>query len=73
MSAACCCQSTSTPCGCCEGLEPLTPLSTVNRPGLPALSYRIGTHSTFLETMKARALMTGRHHNPRSTLFGFAA
>lgn len=54
MSAACCCQSTSTPCGCCEGLEPLTPLSTVNRPGLPALSYRIGTHSTFLETMKAR-------------------
>jgi hypothetical protein len=32
----------------------LTPLATVNRPGLPALSYRIGTHATFLETMKAR-------------------
>jgi hypothetical protein len=25
-----------------------------NRPGLDALAYRIGTHSTFLETMKAR-------------------
>jgi len=35
-------------------VEPLTPLSTANRPGLPALSYRIGTHATFLETMKAR-------------------
>ncbi|MDP2782651.1 putative baseplate assembly protein [Devosia sp.] len=41
-------------CGCCEGVESLTPLATVNRPGLPALSYRIGTHATFLETMKAR-------------------
>lgn len=41
-------------CGCCEGVEILTPLATVNRPGLPALSYRIGTHATFLETMKAR-------------------
>jgi hypothetical protein len=54
MSAACCCESTSTPCGCCEGVEPLTPLPTFNRPGLPVLSYRIGTHATFLETMKAR-------------------
>jgi len=54
MSAACCCESTSTPCGCCEGVEPLTPLPTFNRPGLPALSYRVGTHATFLETMKAR-------------------
>ena len=54
MSAACCCESTSTPCGCCEGVEPLTPLPTFNRPGLPALSYRIGTHATFFETMKAR-------------------
>lgn len=41
-------------CGCCEGLEPLTPKSTANRPGLDQLRYRIGTHSTFLETMKAR-------------------
>src|SRR5215207_8268365 len=41
-------------CGCCEGLEPLTPLGTANRPGLDALSYRAGTHPTFLATMEAR-------------------
>ena len=42
------------PCGCCEGIEKLTPLATANRPGLGALRYRIGTHATFLETMLAR-------------------
>lgn len=42
------------PCGCCEGVESLTPMSTANRPGLDALVYRVGTHATFLETMKAR-------------------
>lgn len=41
-------------CGCCEGTELITPQSTANRPGLPQLSYRIGTHAGFLETMKAR-------------------
>jgi hypothetical protein len=41
-------------CGCCEGVEILSPLAPANRPGLDALSYRVGTHSTFLETMKAR-------------------
>lgn len=41
-------------CGCCEGLESLTPLPTANRPGLDAINYRVGTHATFLETMKAR-------------------
>lgn len=44
---------TST-CGCCEGIEKLTPLPLANRPGLSALAYRAGTHSTFLETMLAR-------------------
>ncbi|HUJ71998.1 MAG TPA: hypothetical protein VLZ30_07125, partial [Verrucomicrobiae bacterium] len=47
MSAAC-------TCGCCEGVEQVTPLPIANRPGLPALSYRVGTHATFLETMVAR-------------------
>src|SRR5215475_5829488 len=42
------------PCGCCEGVQVLTPMKRTNRPGLGALSYRVGTHSTFLETMKAR-------------------
>lgn len=56
MKTDCCCPPPTGPaaCGCCEGIEALTPLSTANRPGLPALSYRIGTHATFLETMKAR-------------------
>ena len=57
MKTNCCCGALRTDpaaCGCCEGVESLTPLTTVNRPGLPALSYRIGTHATFLETMKAR-------------------
>jgi predicted phage baseplate assembly protein len=42
------------PCGCCEGVETLTPAAVANRPGLPAIRYRVGTHATFLETMKAR-------------------
>src|SRR5262249_46245300 len=41
-------------CGCCAGVEPVTPLSLANRPGLPALVYRAGTWASFLETMKAR-------------------
>lgn len=41
-------------CDCCEGLEPITPIANANRPGLAALTYRVGTHATFLETMKAR-------------------
>jgi len=41
-------------CGCCEGIEIVTPQPTANRPGLSALSYRIGTYASFLETMLAR-------------------
>src|SRR4051812_35294914 len=41
-------------CGCCGGTEATTPASVVNRPGLPALLYRVGTHASFLETMMAR-------------------
>jgi predicted phage baseplate assembly protein len=48
----CGCQDT-LPCGCCAGTEPVTPEVEFNRPGLPALRYRAGTHSTFLETMEA--------------------
>jgi len=32
----------------------LTPVSTVNRPGLSALAYRVGTFSAFYETMLSR-------------------
>ena len=41
-------------CGCCQGIEQLTPQATANRPGLRALRYRAGTHATFLEAMLAR-------------------
>jgi hypothetical protein len=41
-------------CGCCKGTERLTPVTRLNRPGLDALGYRVGTHASFLETMKAR-------------------
>lgn len=55
MKHDCCCPpANATACGCCEGVEAITPVSTANRPGLPALSYRIGTHATFLKRMKAR-------------------
>jgi predicted phage baseplate assembly protein len=38
-------------CGCCEGIDRLTPVTIVNRPGLDRLSYRVGTHGRFLATM----------------------
>ncbi|HEY6169201.1 MAG TPA: hypothetical protein VI454_14255, partial [Verrucomicrobiae bacterium] len=41
-------------CGCCAGVEAVTPMPTANRPGLPALATRVGTHATFFETMLAR-------------------
>jgi len=42
------------PCGCCAGLEAVTPELEANRPGLSALVYRAGTYATFLESMLAR-------------------
>jgi predicted phage baseplate assembly protein len=48
------CGCTAETCGCCEGIQVLTPQPTANRPGLSALNYRVGTHGAFLETMKAR-------------------
>jgi len=40
-------------CGCCAGLTAETPVSLTNRPGLSAISYRVGTHSRFKESMLA--------------------
>jgi Baseplate J-like protein len=56
MNHDCCCPtlSCSGACGCCDGVNVSTPMAIGNRPGLPALSYRVGTHGTFLESMKAR-------------------
>lgn len=38
-------------CGCCEGVEVLTPQEIYNDAGLSTLMYRIGTHGTFKESM----------------------
>lgn len=48
------CGSTAEACGCGAGSAVLTPADRTNRPGLPALSYRVGTHGSFLASMKAR-------------------
>ena len=49
------CSGTSTCiCGCCAGISVQTPQPEYNRPGLNALSYRVGTWSAFKESMLAR-------------------
>lgn len=40
-------------CGCCEGVDAVTPVEVKNRPGLSAIAYRVGTHSRFKESMLA--------------------
>ena len=58
MSAHACgcdaCGCDTLPCGCCDGVQKLTPADETNRSGLSALRYRVGTHAQFFETMKAR-------------------
>ena len=41
-------------CGGCEEQKILTPTTIINQPGLHTLVYRVGTHASFFETMKAR-------------------
>lgn len=40
-------------CGCCQGVQALTPAVILNRPGLSQIAYRAGTHGSFLATMEA--------------------
>lgn len=40
------------PCACPPAVT--TPLATANRPGLPGLRYRVGTHGAFMAAMQAR-------------------
>ncbi|MBS0160992.1 MAG: putative baseplate assembly protein [Nitrospira sp.] len=46
-------------CGCCAGIEASTPGLLVNRPGLSAIAYRVGTYQTFRQSLHAR-LSDGR-------------
>jgi hypothetical protein len=47
-------------CGCCKGISAETPVELQNRPGLSAIAYRVGTHSTFRETLHARLSGSGQ-------------
>ena len=47
-------------CGCCEGVDALTPVEVKNRPGLSAIAYRVGTQSQFKESMLAALSSFGR-------------
>lgn len=58
-------------CGCCEGTQQLTPATIVNRPGLPALAYRVGIHATFLETMLARLSNMGIPISELDAIFNY--
>ncbi len=42
------------PCGCCEGIRQMTPATITNPPNASALSYRVGTHASFFESMVTR-------------------
>src|SRR5690242_2052277 len=53
MSAASSLPGHPTDCGCCAGLTAQTPAAVTNRPGLSAISYRVGTHSQFKASMLA--------------------
>src|SRR5436305_2157736 len=48
------CTGPGCECGCCEGVTAVTPYAVFNRPGLPALTWRVGRHSDFKESMLAR-------------------
>ena len=40
-------------CGCCSGVAGRTPGAVHNRPGLSTISYRVGRHGDFLDSMIA--------------------
>jgi Baseplate J-like protein len=40
-------------CGCCDGVEPVTPQQVDNRAGLTSIRYRIGTWADFRESLHA--------------------
>ena len=41
----------SETCGCCDGVEPVTPREIVNRHGLDSIAYRIGDYAEFRASM----------------------
>ncbi len=49
-----CTANSACNCGCCAGISLQTPQLETNLPGLPAISYRVGSWATFKESMLAR-------------------
>jgi hypothetical protein len=49
-----CTGTTGCDCGCCTGTSVQTPQVELNRPGLPAVAYRVGTWAKFKDSMLAR-------------------
>jgi len=58
MDSCLTCGASTLPCGCCEGTQVATPATLFNRPGLDSLAWRVGTHASFLASMKARLAST---------------
>ncbi|MET0399922.1 MAG: putative baseplate assembly protein [Longimicrobiaceae bacterium] len=48
------CAGECADCAACAGAPALTPTPVDNRPGLPAVSRRVGTHAAFRDAMLAR-------------------
>lgn len=49
-------------CGCCAGVAAETPAQLANRPGLAAITYRVGTHAAFLHSMLSSLSATENAH-----------
>ncbi len=49
-----CSGNSNCTCGCCSGISVQTPQPETTPPGLPAISYRVGTWATFKNSMLAR-------------------
>ena len=49
-----CTGTTNCTCGCCSGTSVQTPQQRDNLPGLPEVSYRVGSWSSFNESLLAR-------------------
>lgn len=46
-------------CNCCDGVSVDTPAEIINRPGLNAIAYRVGTHAQFKQSLLARISLSG--------------
>ncbi len=47
-------------CECCTGISQETPQTQLNRPGLSAIPYRVGTYQQFHDTLQARISLSGQ-------------